>query len=55
MPKLIERIEMLEKVIASHLQESGEIRSDLRWLKWINMGIAALVCFKLVADFLVRR
>ena len=32
------RLDKLEEIVATHLQESGEIRADLRWLKkfvWI--------------------
>lgn len=31
--KLSDRIEHLEGVVTKHLEESGEIRADLKWLK----------------------
>ena len=31
--KIIDRIEHLEGIVTKHLEESGEIRNDLKWLK----------------------
>jgi hypothetical protein len=33
MRELIKRMEKLEETMLTHLIESGEIRSDLKWLK----------------------
>lgn len=48
-------LKQLEKLLISHLQESGEIRADLRWLKrsfWVfaSGGMSfnvALACYLL--------
>ena len=50
--EVLKRIDKLEEKFVVHLTESGNIKTDLQWLKWINMGIAALVLFKLVADWI---
>jgi len=50
--QVLKRLDKLEKTFTEHLIESTGIKADLRWLKWINMGIAALVLFKLVADWI---
>jgi hypothetical protein len=50
--EVLKRIDQLEEKFTTHLTESGTIKTDLLWLKWINMGIAALVLFKLVADWI---
>jgi hypothetical protein len=31
--KIADRIDRLEKAMTLHLEESGEIRTDIRWLK----------------------
>ncbi len=33
MAKLSDRVDSLEHAVLKHLEESGEIRADLRWLK----------------------
>ena len=33
MPTINKRLEILERTLEAHLIESGEIRSDLKWLK----------------------
>ena len=41
MPTINKRLEMIEQIVAKHLEESGEIRSDLKWLKrsfWALFG-----------------
>lgn len=41
--KLAERVDMIEGALVKHLEESGEIRTDLRWLKkafWTLTGLA---------------
>jgi hypothetical protein len=50
--ELMHDVKELKKSFSQHLQESGAIKTDLIWLKWINTGIAALVLFKLVADWI---
>lgn len=38
---LSDRVEKLEGVVVKHLEESGEIRADLKWLKkfmWFVLG-----------------
>jgi hypothetical protein len=40
-PSLDKRMTNLEKTVETHLIESGEIRSDLKWLKkfmWFVLG-----------------
>lgn len=40
--KMSERVDMLEKAMVKHLEESGEIRADLKWLKksfWVLAGL----------------
>ena len=40
--KLSDRVEKLEGVVAKHLEESGEIRADLKWLKkflWLVLSM----------------
>lgn len=49
---LIGQIRELDDKLTQHLIEGTGVKSDIKWLKWINMGIAALVLFKLVADFI---
>lgn len=49
---VINRIKALEDSLKDHLIESGAIKSDLTWLKWINTGIAGLVLLKLVVDWI---
>lgn len=49
---LLQEFQHLKDQFAAHIEESGSIKTDIRWLKWINMGIAALVFFKMVADFI---
>lgn len=51
--EVLARIRRLEEDFTQHLRESGAIQADLKWLKWINMGICALVLFKLVADWIM--
>jgi hypothetical protein len=44
--KLSDRVDKMEKVLEQHLIESGEIRSDLKWIKksfWCLVGIAGAV------------
>jgi hypothetical protein len=44
--KLNERVDKMEKVLEQHLIESGEIRSDLKWIKksfWSLVGIAGVM------------
>lgn len=44
--KLSDRVDHMEKILEAHLIESGEIRSDLKWLKrsfWSLVGIAGAV------------
>ena len=39
--KLSDRLDHLEAVVAKHLEESGEIKADLKWLKkfmWFVIG-----------------
>jgi hypothetical protein len=50
--ELMQKFKELEQAFTVHIKESGAIQADLKWLKWINMGIAALVLFKLVADWI---
>lgn len=41
MPSLDKRMTKLEETVEKHLVESGEIRSDLKWLKkfmWFVLG-----------------
>ena len=49
---LIDQVAELDKKLTQHLIEGTGVKSDIHWLKWINMGIAALVLFKLVADWI---
>jgi hypothetical protein len=45
------RLVRVEQQLEGHLIEGTGVKADIKWLKWINMGIAALVLFKLVADW----
>lgn len=41
MPSLDKRMTKLEETVTKHLEESGEIRGDLKWLKkmiWFVLG-----------------
>lgn len=41
MSNVEKRIEALEKAVTHHLEESGEIRADIKWLKksiWFVLG-----------------
>jgi hypothetical protein len=41
MPSLDKRMTKLEEAVATHLEESGSIRADLKWLKklmWFVLG-----------------
>jgi hypothetical protein len=40
--KLSDKVDKLESALVKHLEESGEIRSDLKWLKkgyWALIGL----------------
>lgn len=37
--EFVARLTGLEHKMTLHLEESGEIRADLKWLKWLVMGI----------------
>lgn len=50
--EVIRRLAVVEEQLRVHLIEGSGIKKDLSWLKWINMGIAALVFFKMVAEFI---
>ncbi len=52
---VLERLISVEAKFNQHLIEGGGIKKDLEWLKWINMGIAALVLLKLVADWIIAK
>ena len=39
---IAKRLEKLENTVQEHLQESGAIRSDLRWLKKSMYGVYGL-------------
>lgn len=39
--KLSERVDNLEHAMEKHLEESGEIRSDLKWLKKLGWFLLA--------------
>ena len=52
--ELLLRIKALEEGLNMHLIEGSQVKNDIKWLKWINMGIAALVLFKLVSDWITK-
>ena len=52
LPEFITRLRAIEEKMTNHLIESTGIKADIVWLKWLNMGVAALVLFKLVADWI---
>lgn len=39
LPEFIARLTSLEEKMEAHLIESGDIRGDIKWLKWLVMGI----------------
>lgn len=43
MMKLSERVDSIEKALLHHLEESGEIRADLKWLKKAVWGLGGLI------------
>lgn len=52
--KIGERVDMLEKAMVQHLEESGEIRADLKWLKKMMWGVASLI-ITIVIEGIIRR
>lgn len=41
MPNIDKRLSALEHAVTTHLEESGEIRADIKWLKksiWFVLG-----------------
>lgn len=53
MPSLDKRLTKLEDAFLIHLAESGEIRSDLKWLKrafWALAGLGTTVAGYLITD-----
>lgn len=44
----------LEKLLLQHLEESGEIRSDLKWLKRAFWTLAGAVIINMVGHVWVR-
>ena len=49
--KLSDRMDSLEKAIITHLEESGEIRSDLKWLKKSFYVLGGLIVSAIVERF----
>jgi hypothetical protein len=40
--KLSDRVDAIERAVIKHLEESGEIRGDIKWLKhafWAMVGL----------------
>lgn len=57
MPSLDKRLTKLEDAFIQHLTESGEIRSDLKWLKrafWTIAGLIGTWAGSAVLDLLQR-
>jgi len=52
--KISERIDALEKAVVTHLEESGEIRSDLKWLKKSVWGLYGLIATFVIEGFIRR-
>jgi hypothetical protein len=36
--EVLKRLGILEETMQNHLVESGEIKGDIKWLKWFVMG-----------------
>lgn len=49
--KTSERLDMLEQAVVKHLEESGEIRADLKWLKKSFFVLAGLISTAIVERF----
>lgn len=57
MPSLDKRLSKLEDAFIQHLTESGEIRSDLKWLKrafWTLAGLGVTLAGSFVVELLQR-
>ncbi len=50
--KLAERVDKIEAVLVTHLEESGTIRTDLAWLKKAFWTIAIALITAVVSQFL---
>lgn len=56
--KLTDRVDRLEIAVEKHLEESGAIRADLRWLKQSIYGLGGLivtVIVTIVTEIVIRR
>jgi hypothetical protein len=55
--KLSDRVDALEHAVVKHLEESGEIRADLKWLKksfWALAGLGTAVGGSMAAEVVIR-
>jgi hypothetical protein len=53
--KISDRVDKLESTLITHLEESGEIRSDLKWLKkafGVLVGLGVTTCGTAVGAWL---
>lgn len=39
LPEFITRLKSLEESMAAHLAEGVGVKNDIKWLKWLVMGI----------------
>ena len=54
--KLSDRMDKFEAILTKHLEESGEIRSDLKWVKkglWTMIGLGT-TCGGVMLEELIR-
>jgi len=49
--KLSDRVDIMDKALVSHIEESGEIRADLKWLKKMIWGIFGVIGADILARF----
>ena len=49
--KLTDRVDLIEKAMITHFEESGEIRADLKWLKKSFYVLGGLIVSAIVERF----
>lgn len=50
-------LKQIEKIMIQHLEESGEIRADLKWLKksfWALAGVGCMTAGTLMTEMILR-
>ena len=51
-------LKKIEELLLKHLEEAGQIRSDLAWLKrfhWVQLGAVVSVIATMLAAYFIRK